>query len=65
MKDLIDALGRALGVTPRIDPRPEQPGDVRVTYADISRARTDLGYDPQVDLEEGLARFVAWYRRQR
>ena len=39
-----------------------QPGDVPRTFADISRARAELGYDPQVGVEEGLKRFVAWYR---
>jgi UDP-glucuronate 4-epimerase len=62
LRDLIEALGRALGVQPRVERHPDQPGDVRITYADISRARAELGYDPQVDLEEGLRRFVAWYR---
>ena len=59
---LIDALGAALGKTPLIDYLPEQPGDVRQTYADISRASAELGYAPRTSLREGLARFVAWHR---
>ena len=47
---------------PIVDWLPLQPGDVPRTYADVTRAREELGYDPQVGLEEGLARFVAWYR---
>jgi len=62
---LIEAIGRALGRRPRIERRPEQPGDVPVTYADISRARAELDYRPQVDLPEGLARFVDWFRGPR
>lgn len=62
---LIEAIGLALGKTPRVERHPEQPGDVPVTYADIRRARAELDYRPQVDLPEGLARFVEWFRRWR
>jgi UDP-glucuronate 4-epimerase len=54
-------IGEALGRTPRVNHLPEQPGDVPATYADVTRARSELGYDPQVGMEEGLRRFVAWY----
>lgn len=60
--DLVRALEAATGYTAKIDRRPVPPGDVDRTFADISRARESLGYDPRVDLEEGLRRFVAWYR---
>ena len=39
-----------------------QPGDVRVTFADVSKARERLGYAPSTTVAEGLARFVEWYR---
>jgi UDP-glucuronate 4-epimerase len=65
LASLIAAIGEALGKTPLVERRPEQPGDVPVTYADIRRARAELAYRPQVDLPEGLARFVDWYRRVR
>ncbi len=39
-----------------------QPGDVKETYADIEAARRDLGFEPKTSIEEGLPRFVAWYR---
>ena len=41
---------------------PPQPGDVTETWADVSRLQGDFGYQPQVSLEDGLARFVDWYR---
>lgn len=44
--------------------RPSQPGDVPVTYADITRARTEIGYDPRIPIGRGVSRFVEWYRRQ-
>ena len=43
---------------------PMQPGDVPITYADISRARKLLGYEPQVKVDEGIPVFVKWYKSQ-
>jgi UDP-glucuronate 4-epimerase len=62
LRPLIDAIGAALGKTPVIRRLPEQPGDVRQTYADISLAAAELGYAPRTTMAEGLARYVAWYR---
>lgn len=64
LREMIEALGEALGKRPNIERLPEQPGDVRQTYADISRATAELGYRPTTPFREGLARFVAWYRDQ-
>jgi UDP-glucuronate 4-epimerase len=58
-------LARALHVEARIDPQPEQPGDVPITFADITRARDELGYAPHVTLERGLAAFAAWFSARR
>ena len=41
---------------------PMQPGDVKETYADIAASRRDLGFEPHTSIDEGLPRFVAWYR---
>ena len=65
LQELIGELGAALGIEPIIETLPDQPGDMPITYADISRARAELGYDPQVDIPEGVRRFVAWYRGRR
>jgi UDP-glucuronate 4-epimerase len=62
LKDLVAAIGHALGKAPVINRLPEQPGDVRQTYADISRAENELGYSPKTPISEGLAQYVAWYR---
>ena len=62
LRDLVAAIGRATGREPRVDWQPPQPGDVPRTYADIGRAKAELCYAPKVDLDEGLRRFVAWYR---
>ncbi len=57
---LIELIADELGVTPRIDAMPLQPGDVRITYADIDAARA-LGYAPVTRIEEGIGKFVRWY----
>ena len=59
---MITALETALGRTAEKIYRPMQPGDVTATYADISRITALTGYAPAVPLEEGLVRFVRWYR---
>lgn len=62
--DLVAALNRQLGTN--IAPQHAAPraGDVRHSRADISRARQELDYQPEVSFEDGLARTLAWYRRQ-
>ena len=59
---LIELIGRALGRDVRIERRPEQPGDVRLTAADLRRAERELGYRPKIGIEEGIGRFVRWYQ---
>jgi UDP-glucuronate 4-epimerase len=65
LADLVLRLEHHLGKRAVRRHEPEQPGDVPVTYADISRARAELGYDPKVDIDEGLRRFVAWFLAER
>jgi UDP-glucuronate 4-epimerase len=62
LRSLVDAIGRAIGVTPRIDQAAVPLGDVEATFADITRARDELGWWPEITLSEGLARFVDWAR---
>ena len=59
---LIEGLEKAIGRSAIIDRRPAQPGDVERTYADLARSKAELGYQPKVSLDEGLRRFVAWFR---
>lgn len=61
---LIALIADALGVTPSIEMAPIAPGDVRRTCADIEKARRVLGYKPSVPIEEGIQRFVSWYRSE-
>ncbi len=60
--ELVQLLSRALNCTPEVEHLPHQPGDVQRTYADIRRAQEELGYAPQVNIEEGIRRFVEWFR---
>jgi UDP-glucuronate 4-epimerase len=64
LRDLIALISKAVGKPANIDVQPMQPGDVEITFANIDRARTLLGYVPRVGMEEGINRFVAWYREQ-
>ena len=62
LTDLIRLLESEIGVKARLEEHPDQPGDVRITWADVSLARAELGYEPAVPIEEGVRRFVAWLR---
>jgi UDP-glucuronate 4-epimerase len=62
LRELVDAIAAALGRQPIIDWKPEQPGDMKRTLADVSLAGRELGYAPRVSIREGIPRFVAWWR---
>jgi UDP-glucuronate 4-epimerase len=60
---LIELLESALGTKAGIERKPPQPGDVPATYADVSRAQQLLGYQPRVRIEDGIPKFIEWFRR--
>ena len=62
LSDLIRILEKVLGMKAKIKRMPKQPGDVPKTYADITRAKKELGYRPGVLIDEGIKKFVEWYR---
>ncbi|MEY2502219.1 MAG: UDP-glucuronate 4-epimerase [Verrucomicrobiota bacterium] len=64
LTELIAAIESALGKKAKINQLPEQPGDVPLTCADISKARKLLGYNPTTPLSVGLPKFVEWFRGQ-
>ncbi|HJT80729.1 MAG TPA: SDR family NAD(P)-dependent oxidoreductase [Chthoniobacterales bacterium] len=64
LKDLIAAIEDALGKKAKINRLPEQPGDVPLTCADISKAKKLLGYNPSTPFAVGLPRFVEWFLEQ-
>jgi UDP-glucuronate 4-epimerase len=61
---MIGLLESALGKAAIIDRQPMQPGDVPLTFADISKAREKLGYDPKIKAEEGIPLFVEWFLKR-
>src|SRR5580658_3527434 len=65
LSELIGLIEQALGKAAVIDRQPLQPGDVPITFADISKARRMLGYHPQVKAEKGIPLFVDWFRKNR
>lgn len=58
--ELIEALGQVVGVVPELSFQPLQAGDVDITFADIRKAQSLLGYQPRTSLTEGLRQFVQW-----
>jgi UDP-glucuronate 4-epimerase len=62
LAEMVEALERATGRKAICAHEPDQPGDVPLTWADISKASRLLNYKPATPLDEGLQRFVTWYR---
>jgi UDP-glucuronate 4-epimerase len=62
LRELIELLEKELGQKAVIDRQPMQPGDVPQTFADITKARRLLNYNPQTQIEDGIRRFVEWFR---
>jgi UDP-glucuronate 4-epimerase len=65
LADLLRKIADRLQVPARVRALPAQPGDVERTWADVSRAREELGWEPRVDLDSGLDLFVEWFRGER
>ena len=62
LKEMINTIGQALNVKPEIEKLPMQPGDVERTYADVSKAKELIGYEPKISFKEGIQRFIKWYK---
>ena len=62
LMDFITTLEKKIGKTAKKNMLPIQPGDVESTYADVSDLINDLGYKPNTSIEEGISKFVDWYR---
>ena len=62
LKEMILTIGKVLNIEPKIKQLPMQPGDVERTYADISKAERLIGYKTKTSFEEGIKRFVKWYK---
>lgn len=62
LKEMIDIIGQVVGVEPKIKQFPMQPGDVDRTFADVSKAKELIGYEPKTSFKEGIENFVKWYK---
>ena len=63
LKEMVETIENALGKKAILDIQPMQPGDVDKTYADISKAKAMIGYDPQTNFADGIRKFVEWYKK--
>jgi UDP-glucuronate 4-epimerase len=62
LAELVALIGEVCGREPVLDRQPLQPGDVPITYADVDKARSRLGYRPSTGVREGLERYLSWLR---
>ena len=62
LKEMINTIAEVLEIEPKIKQLPMQPGDVDRTFADVSKAKKLLGYEPHISFKEGIEKFVAWYK---
>ena len=63
LKEMVETIEKVLGKKAVLDKHPMQPGDVEKTYADISKAKEILGYNPKTNFEDGIKKFVDWYMK--
>lgn len=65
LSEMVSTIENVLGKKAKIKKLPMQPGDVNVTYADISKAKKMLGYNPSTEFRDGIEKFIEWYRRNK
>jgi UDP-glucuronate 4-epimerase len=63
LRELVAVIERVVGKPAQIDWKPDQPGDVPITYANVDRARAALGYEPTTRVDDGIARYWQWLQR--
>ena len=63
LDELVSEIEKSLGKKAIINRLPEQPGDVKQTYADVTKACQQLGYNPKTEIADGLAKFTEWLRK--
>lgn len=63
LRDFVGLIEKAVGKSAHFEDAPIPTGDIKSTHADVTRARELLDYDPTVSVEEGVERFVEWYRK--
>ena len=62
---MINTIAKVIGTEAKIKQLPMQPGDVDRTFADVSKAKALIGYEPKTTFEEGIRNFVNWYKENK
>lgn len=65
LKEMIHTIAKVLNVEPKIKQLPMQPGDVDRTFADVSKAKKLIGYEPKTTFEQGIKKFINWYKQNK
>ena len=65
LRRLVELIEGGVGKKAILERQPDQPGDVPITYADVTHAAAELGYAPKIPIEEGITRFCAWLKEQK
>ena len=65
LKDLIATIYKQMGIKENVLQKEMQEGDVNITFADITKAKELIGYQPKITLEKGISNFIEWYRKQK
>lgn len=65
LKEMINTIAKVIGTEAKIKQLPMQPGDVDRTFADVSKAKALIGYEPKTTFEEGIRNFVNWYKENK
>jgi len=63
LNEMVGTIEAGLGIEAKIDRQPMQPGDVKKTYADITKAKEILGYNPKTQFKDGIKKFLSWYNK--
>ena len=62
---MIDTIAKVLEIEPKIKQLPMQPGDVDRTFADVSKAKKLIGYEPKTSFEQGIRNFINWFKQNK
>ncbi|GAI51590.1 unnamed protein product, partial [marine sediment metagenome] len=62
LRELVALIESGLGKKARMRYLPDQPGDLPITFADLTKSRKVLGYNPRIEIKEGIKRFIEWHR---
>ncbi|PGB00911.1 GDP-mannose 4,6-dehydratase [Bacillus toyonensis] len=64
LSKMVNKIEDELGIQAKLNKLPMQPGDVQRTYADITKAKSLIGYNPQIDFNDGIKKFIKWYKEE-